>query len=160
MIFLIIVFLITLNADCLLAGEKNRLERFEETGFFLMITLAEGYRLEDAYPNTSIIEPVNPSENFAEDIPEVYSVFHFRPNMTSFELWVRVIEGKAEDSSSGKEVGLDGVMITAGENSAVLRLPAPSQGWSKGEYMAEFFVNAPIRNNLERVIKFTVSPLK
>lgn len=160
MVFLIIVPLVTLSADYSWAEGKKGLERFEETGFFLMITLSEGYTEEVALPNTSIIEPVTPSDDFKEGIQEIYSVFHFRPNMTGFELWVRVAVEKAEGLSSGKEIGWDGVMITAGENSALLKLPAPPHGWSAGEYLAEFFVNAPVRNNLERVIRFTVSPLK
>jgi hypothetical protein len=155
-ILVIAISLITLNVGHLCAGEKEGLQRFEETGFFLMITLAEGYTVEKAFPNDSVIEPLNPSKDFKEGTPEVYSIFHFRPNMTGFELWVRVVVDTAEDFSAEKEIGWEAVAVIAGENSAFIKLPSPSLGWSKGEYLAEFFVNAPVTMNLERVIRFTV----
>lgn len=155
-ILIIAISLITLNVGHLCAGEKEGLQRFEETGFFLMITLAEGYTVEKAFPNDSVIEPLNPSKDFKEGIPEVYSVFHFRPNMTGFELWVRVVAERTEDFSVDKEIGWDAVTVTAGESSALIKLPSPPHGWSKGEYLAEFFVNTPVTINLERVIRFTV----
>ncbi len=155
-IVIIIISLITLSVGHLCAGEKEGLQRFEETGFFLMITLAEGYTVEKTFPNDSVIEPLNPSNDFKEGIPEIYSVFHFRPNMTGFELWVRVVAERAESFSPDKEIGWDAVTVTAGESSAFIKLPSPPHGWSKGEYLTEFFVNAPVTMNLERVIRFTV----
>ncbi len=157
-ILMIMISLITLNAGPLCAGEKEGLQRFEETGFFLMITLADGYTVEKTFPNDTVIEPLNPSNDFKEGIPEVYSVFHFRPNMTGFELWVRVVAERAEGLPSDKEIGWNAVTVTAGESSAFIKLPSPPHGWSKGEYLAEFFVNAPVTINLEREIRFTVFP--
>ncbi len=108
------ISLITLNVGLVCAGEKEGLQRFEETGFFLMITLADGYTVEKAFPNDTVIEPLNPTNDFKEGIPDVYSVFHFRPNMTGFELWVRVVAEMAEGVPSDKEVGWNATTITAG----------------------------------------------
>lgn len=158
MIFIIVVSLITLNVSHLWAGEKEGLKRFEETGFFLMATLAEGYAEELNDFHTEIIEPVKPSDSFKEGIPEIYSVFHFRHIMGGFEIWTRVIADDVEGLPSGKEIGWNGIFIEQEVNSAFLKLPAPTQGWSAGKYLVEFFVNGKTRVHLEKDIGLTITP--
>lgn len=151
--------LIDLHSDLLWGQEgDNGLKRYEEKGFFLMATLAEGYKVEESEFHEEIIEPVNPSGSFPEGIPEIYSVFHFRHIMGGFEIWVRVIAEEIEGLSLGKEIGWNGVYIEQEVNSAFLKLPAPSNGWSAGKYLVELFVNGKTRVHLEKNIRLTISP--
>ena len=152
------ISLITLNVGRICAGEKEGLQRFEETGFFLMATLAEGYKEEENEFHAEIIEPVNPSDSFTEGIPEIYSVFHFRHIMGGFEIWTRVIAEDVEGISLGKEIGWNGVFIELEVNSAFLKLPAPPHGWSAGKYLVELFVNGKTRVHLEKDIRLTITP--
>lgn len=159
MISLIIIPLISLNVGYLSASETNKsLNRYEEKGFFLMVALAKGYKVEESEFHEDIIEPVNPSESFSEGIPEIYSVFHFRQIMGGFEIWARVIAEDVEGLSLGNEIGWNGVLIESETNSAFLRLPAPSHGWLAGKYLIEFFINGKTRVHLDRGIRLTITP--
>lgn len=151
------ISLITLNVGHLCAGEKERSNKYEKTGFFLMATLAEGYKEEENEFHAEIIEPINPSDRFTEGIPEIYSVFHFRQIMGSLEIWARVLAEDAEGLSLDKEIGWNGVYIEMEVNSAFLKLPAPPHGWSKGKYLVEFFVNGKTRMHLEKDIRLTIT---
>src|SRR5436309_637007 len=98
-------------------------------GFFVNLTLAQGYKESvDSY-QTERFKPVNPGTTFKSDIEAVYMVFDLLPRENPANVIGQLFLAKSEGGADEKFMYEEAAYLTTAQESGFLVFPRPKGGW-------------------------------
>lgn len=110
-------------------------------GWFRQIVPARGVVQDDLPTGLQEFIPINPTDTFTPDEPEIILVF----TLTSIPydeitLTTRWLAERAGTVPPNTLIGMDTAMLTLNDKSGYVRLKRPKDGWPTGTYRVDFYV--------------------
>lgn len=115
-------------------------------GAFRQVTTARDMIQDDLQTGLHEFIPVNPTDTFRSDQPEIYVVFQLTTNQENFDLKLssRWIAEWATGLPPNTVVGTDEVLLGLNERSGYFRLARPESGWSPGLYRVDLYLGPQV----------------
>ena len=113
-------------------------------GFFVNLTLAEGYKESlDSY-QTERFKPVNPATTFKADVEAVYMVFDLLPRENPAHVIGQLFQVTGEGGADEKLLQDEAAYLTTAQESGFLVFPRPKGGWAPGEYKVKIHLGEKV----------------
>ena len=113
-------------------------------GFFVNLTLAQGYKESlDSY-QTERFEPVNPATTFKADVEAVYMVFELLPRENPAHVIGQLFQVTGEGGADEKLLQEEAAYLTTAQESGFLVFPRPKGGWVPGEYKVKIHIGEKV----------------
>lgn len=110
-------------------------------GWFRQIVPARGVVQDDLPTGLQEFIPINPTDTFLPDDPEIIVVFTLTTSpYDEIILTSRWVVERAETVPSNTVVGRDTALLTLNDKSGYVRLKRPKDGWAIGLYRVDFYV--------------------
>lgn len=128
-------------------------------GFFVNLTLAQGYKESlDSY-QTERFKPVNPGTTFKSDIEAVYMVFDLLPRENPANVIGQLFLAKGEGGADEKFVHEEAAYLTTAQESGFLVFPRPKGGWVPGEYKVKIHLGEKVTEASQSgTLRFKIVP--
>jgi hypothetical protein len=141
--------------------DRNGFEDRHPEGLFISIVTAHGQELVMGKTRSYEIVPVNPTDTFTADVPEIFVVFQVLPHYSNYQVWGRWVVEKSEGSLPGTVLGQDVMLLALEDDYGYLSLKQPGSGWPQGDYRVEIHVGFKI-SDISKVgtLRFKVVPAK
>jgi hypothetical protein len=113
-------------------------------GFFVNLTLAQGYKESvDSY-QTERFKPVDPGTTFKSDVEAVYMVFDLLPRENPANVIGQLFLAKGAGGADEKFVHEEAAYLTTAQESGFLVFPRPKGGWVPGEYKVKIHLGEKV----------------
>jgi hypothetical protein len=128
-------------------------------GFFVNLTLAQGYKESlDSY-QTERFKPVNPGTTFKSDVEAVYMVFDLLPRENPAHVIGQLFQAKGEGGSDEKFLQEEAAYLTTAQESGFLVFPRPKGGWTPGEYKVKIHLGEKVTDASQiGTLRFKIVP--
>ncbi len=115
-------------------------------GAFRQVMTARDMIQDDLQTGLHEFIPVNPTDTFRSDEPEIYVVFQLTTNQENFDLKLtsRWIAERTTGLPPNTVVGTDQVLLGLNERSGYFRLSRPEGGWSPGLYRVDLYLGPQV----------------
>jgi len=115
-------------------------------GSFRQVMTARDMIQDDLQTGLHEFIPVNPTDTFRSQEPEIYVVFQLTTNQENFDLKLtsRWIAEQTTGLPPNTVVGTDQVLLGLNERSGYFRLTSPEQGWSPGLYRVDLYLGPQV----------------
>ena len=113
-------------------------------GFFVNLTLAQGYKESlDSY-QTERFKPVNPGTAFTSDVEAVYMVFDLLPRENPAHVIGQLFQVTGEGGAGEKFLQEEAAYLTTDQESGFLVFPRHKGGWVPGEYKVKIHLGEKV----------------
>jgi hypothetical protein len=128
-------------------------------GFFVNLTLAQGYKESlDSY-QTERFKPVNPGTTFKSDVEAVYMVFDLLPRENPANVIGQLFQAKGEGGADEKLLHEEAAYLTTAQESGFLVFPRPKGGWAPGEYKVKIHLGEKVTDASQiGTLRFMIVP--
>src|SRR5438309_4177130 len=128
-------------------------------GFFVNLTLAQGYKESlDSY-QTERFKPVNPGTTFKSDVEAVYMVFDLLPRENPAHVIGQLFQVTGEGGADEKFLHEEAAYLTTAQESGFLVFPRPKGGWVPGEYKVKIHLGEKVTDASQiGTIRFNIVP--
>ena len=128
-------------------------------GFFVNLTLAQGYKESlDSY-QTERFKPVSPGTTFKSDVEAVYMVFDLLPRENPANVIGQLFQAKGEGGADEKLLHEEAAYLTTAQESGFLVFPRPKGGWTPGEYKVKIHLGEKVTDASQiGTIRFNIVP--
>ncbi|WP_447974470.1 tetratricopeptide repeat protein [Nitrospira sp. Kam-Ns4a] len=115
-------------------------------GAFRQLITARTVIQDDVQTGLHEFIPVNPTDTFQQQDPEVYLVFTLTSNQEDLEVKVtsRWVAEQVRGLAPGTLVGTDTILLGLNERSGYFRLVRPQGGWSPGLYRVDLYLGPQV----------------
>jgi tetratricopeptide (TPR) repeat protein len=115
-------------------------------GSFRQVMTARDMIQDDLQTGLHEYIPVNPTDTFLPQEPEIYVVFQLTTNQENFDLKLssRWIAEQTTGFPPNTLVGTDAVLLGLNERSGYFRLRPPEGGWSPGIYRVDLYLGPQV----------------
>jgi hypothetical protein len=128
-------------------------------GFFVNLSLAQGYKESLDSFQTERFKPVNPATTFKSDVEAVYMVFDLLPRENPAHVIGQLFQAEGEGGSNEKLLHEEAAYLTTAQESGFLVFPRPKGGWAPGEYKVRIHLGEEITDTSQLgTLRFKIVP--
>jgi hypothetical protein len=128
-------------------------------GFFVNLSLAQGYKESLDSFQTERFKPVNPGTTFKSDVEAVYMVFDLLPRENPANVIGQLFQAEGEGWSNEKFLHEEAAYLTTAQESGFLVFPRPKGGWAPGEYKVRIHLGEEITDASQiGTLRFKIAP--
>jgi hypothetical protein len=121
------------------SDEASAYENRHPTGIFSSIVTAHGQEMIMGQYRSFEIIPVTPSTTFADDVPEIFVVFHTHQHDSEFRVSGRWSVERADEVPANFILGTDSMILMTEDESGYVSIKRPDTGWPIGQYKVQMF---------------------
>ena len=128
------------------------------TGLFFRLEFAEGFEEEEGLRRGHMIEPINPTQVFAQDTRAVFLVFTVYKHYAPYQVFGRLYPKNAGNLDPSHLLDEDTMYLATEDESGYLQFFPPSGHWIPGSYQVKVYVGYEASSiNHMGTMQFTVT---